>query len=515
MGETMRMHRNGRIYLFFLALATVLAGVVLLSTLNAGSVSASAAQGSVQQAATGAPPGTGSGPSPTATGVRFATRTPTATAVEPIFAQYGADNLFPMLIRPWTAVRLAADKILSIKVRVFQQGILDQEIEVPVNGDNVRILGDNASIIFFAWPLTVQTAPQPFKELSFTWTLESPKGTFLTSDPYFLMYQDPRYKWGAQTDAPIALYWQNPSLNIKFLSDNLKRAYTLLQQNAGMSQQYQFVIYEPNAAYCDKDPKRPGDKVVIAVKDLTVYPCDPQNTPRLYAARGMRLIQRSSALIEQLQDDLITLIANDAYSFYFKDAPQLPPAWFQSGLVQIYGFVGRANALLLAREQARQDRLLTLDQLATLPQPQQNDFGATVRNWNSQAYMFVLYLAARFGVSTPIDLSKQALTAPSFDAALTTVTKGVPLARLYADWKLWLLTSDADNAIRWNIYITQPTPTLTLTATDYPTFTPIPFVPTDTPTPFPSRTPLPTATPTQPTATNTARPAGSLASPTP
>jgi hypothetical protein len=458
--------------------------------------------------------GAATAPATETVNARFATRTPSPTPNEPIYAQFGADNMFPMLIRIWTAVRLPAASIRSIKVRVFQEGIIDQEIDVPTKG-NIVILGDNASLVFFAWPLTTANAPQPFKEISFTWVIESPQGSFLKSDPYFLPYEDARRTWGRQPDTPIALYWHNLSLNIKFLSDNLKRAYSLLQQNAAMNQQYQFVIYEAGAPLCDKDPKRPADNVVIARKDLTVYPCDPQNAARLYAARGMRLIQRTSPLLEQLQDDLIMLMADDAYRVYFKAAPSAPPAWVKGGLVQLYGLVGRANALLLVREQARQDRLLTLDELAVDPVPRANDYGATVRNWNSQAYMLMLYLAARFGVAAPIDLSKQILAGPTFDDAIRTVTKGMTPAQLYNDWKTWLLTADADNAIRWNIYATQPTPTVTLAPTDYPTYTPVPIVPSLTPTLFPSKTPTPSLTPTPILPSNTPRPPGSLATVTP
>src|SRR5207244_2041934 len=98
------------------------------------------------------------------------------------------------------------------------------------------------------------------------------------------------------------------------------------------------------------------------------------------------------------------------------------------------------------------------------------DFGASVRNWNSQAYMLTLYLSARFGAQTPIDLARAIGNNSKFDDELKKISNGLTIGQLYTDWKSWLLSTDADAAIRWNLYITKPTPTVTPTETPYPTF---------------------------------------------
>lgn len=435
------------------------------------------------------------------------TLVPSATATQKITLDGSYENLFPMVIRFYVGMGLARSKIASARLKVFQVGIIDQTIDVPLNDTTVRVFGDNATGIYFPWPLTSETALEPFRQYSFQWFVQDTDKHNYQSEFFTIEFYDQHKTWQRAVEAPISLYWYSPGLSGPLLRQTLLRTHKLLEKNTGVSNTYKFIIYDAGDNTCQSDPNRPGQPVVIAYNDYVVYPCDPNNAAVIYAARGFTLIKRTSGLFEPLQDDLIAKMTEDAYTELFKKAAAPPPAWLKGGIIQLYGLVGRANALLLAREQARLDRLLQLDELSAPAVAKKDDFGASVRDWNAQAYMLTLYLSARFGAQTPIELAKAIGNNSKFEDELPKLTKGVSLSQIYSDWKSWLLLPDADAAIRWNLYITNPTPTLTPTETLYPTFPPLTDAPLVTDTPLPSRTRVPTATIT-PTATP--RPPGSL-----
>jgi len=447
----------------------------------------------------------------TQTATRATTAEPTAThspvPTQEITLQGEYENLFPMLIRFYVGMGLARSKIASAQLKLFQPGTVDQTINVPLNDTTIRVFGDNATGIYFPWPLSPQTALQPFREYTFQWTVQDTDKKTYKSELLKVEFFDNSRRWLRVEEKPINIYWYGDGLSGILLRQNVLKAYDLLLKNAGVAKEYNFIIYEAGSDSCSTDPLRPGQKIIVAHNDYAVYPCDPNNASALYGARGFTMIQRSGPSFEQLQDQIVAKMAEDSYANLFKTSAAPPPAWFKSGIMQYYGFVGRSNALLLARDQARLDRLLPLDELTVPPVSKTDDFGASVRNWNAQAYMLTLYLSARFGAQTPVNLARAIGNNSKFEDELVKVAGNVTLQQLYTDWKSWLLSTDADAAIRWNLYISKPTPTVTPTETAFPTYPPFTDVPLATSTLLPSRTPAPSRTPTL---TNTPRPPGSL-----
>jgi len=281
------------------------------------------------------------------------------------------------------------------------------------------------------------------------------------------------------------------------------------------------IIYEAGVTPCAKDPKRQNQPVVIDYVDNTEFPCDPGVATQIYNAQGFIEVLRSSSQIDMLQDQLTEIIAADAYDSMWKMASEAPPAWLRAGLSARYDVVGHSYALLQTRDADRTDQLLTLDELAVPAIVKANDHGASVRAWNAQSYLLMTYLAVRFGADAPVKIAQLIAQNSKFADALTVVGNGAKIENLYAAWKDWLFSPDADEAVAWSPYLIDATPTHTPSPTDFPTITPTDSGPTatDTPlfsitnTPRPSPTPLPTATPILPT--NTPLPPGSLSSSTP
>jgi len=440
----------------------------------------------------------------TARGTSRATVIP-PTATPPIAVDASYELLYPMLVRFNLSLRLPITDVKSMRLKIWQSGAFDQTFDIPYA--QWRGASADTTTADFGWPLTVTNAPNPFQTMRFQWEIVTARGTVQSKQIEF-EFSDKAHQWISVENAPLMFFWYSSGLNMRFASEAVLRAYTLLKANTGFERTYKFVIYEPGATVCETDPKRPGQGVLTSKRDGTIFPCDPQNMLRIYGARGYTVIERTTSLLEQLQDDIIAVMVRDALAGQF--AKNKPPEWFVSGLTQTYKLLGRPNALLLARDIARRDPLLVPDALVATPDGRVAAFSIRYREWQAQTFMFTLYLSAKYGAQTPFTLARDFAGSGDFAKALAGVTNGATLADLFSDYQTWLLTSDADLAIRWNPYLLTPTATITPTETLYPSFTPFTPTITETPTEFPSVTPRPTITPTRVPPTNTARPPGSL-----
>ncbi len=438
------------------------------------------------------------------------TQGPIVTATLPTIYETGFEILFPMLLRFHIVLRLGVPQLKSAKLHIFQGGVIDQTIDVPLEGDNVKLLSDEGSIVLFAWPLDEKNAPMPFTKMSYEWMVETKSGLVYDTGEQSFLYQDAYHVWIKADKEPISLYSHSQGLALDIVRKNVLRAHDLIAADTGVKRSESFVIYDAGSEPCQTDPQRPKQKIVVAQKDNKPFLCDPAQAVKVYGARGFVMIQRTTALFEQLQDQIIAYLANDAYTEFWKGSSEPPPEWFKRGLFGMYNLTGHGYDLLVARDAASQDRLLTLDALAAPPVVNDKDNGASVRAWNAQSYMLTLYLASRFGARAPFDLAKLMSQKTSFADALASVGGDVKPNELYNAWKTWLFTPDADAAIRWNLYITANTATPTPTDTPYPSITPTSDKPTATPTLTETATRPPTRTPTPVTPTNTALPPGSL-----
>lgn len=422
--------------------------------------------------------------------------------------------LFPMLVRFQIVLRLPVANVKAARLRIFQGKTFEQIIDIPQS--SFKVVNDQAAVIDYPWPLPTQNALTPFQPVDYEWTITPTNGSAITGGEEF-MYSDEQRQWKESEGDPLVMWSHDQNLALDLVRGNVLRGYNLITQTTDIHHTFTLILYDVGDQFCQTDPGRPNQPVVIDPRDKVEFPCDPSQAAKLYAASGFSIVQRTSQLLEGLQDQIIEIMAADAYDTAWKTAAEPPPAWFRSGMIQMYDLVGHAYALLLAREAARTDQLLTLDALAAPPVPQANDNGASVREWNGQSYMLTLYIAARFGANAPFKIAQQIAQNGKFADALSTVGNGVALTDLYASWQDWLFSSDADSAMFWNPYLTDNTPTFTPSPTDFPTLTPTsseptatdtePFLPSLTYTPSPTLTPVPL--------TNTALPPGSLNTNTP
>jgi len=442
------------------------------------------------------------------------TLTTVPSATPAVVAGNDAEVLFPMLVRFSILLRLSVTNVKSAQVHITQGEVIDQTIDVPLTEKgNFKTINDQASEGFYAWPLNEQNAPTPFTMITYAWTVTSGSGqTYKASG--VVPYRDLNHNWKNTSIDPMRIYTHDDNLAIELIYNNVKRAYDLIQRNTAVSHTFTVIAYDLGASPCQDDPQHPGQKVLIA-KDQTVFACDPAQASKVYGARGFIFVQRTTPSLEGLEDQLVGIIAADAYDTLWKSAAETPPSWLRGGLMQWYNLTGHAYSLLLARDAARSDQLLSLDALNVPPVANPKDNGASLRAWNAQSYMLTLYLAARFGASAPTDIAKQIGQNGKFADVIGGLAPGVTPQSLYVDWQNWLLLPDADNAIAWNVFIKDNTSTPTETPTDFPTLTPTSDIPTATETPFQLNTKTPTAPPTAIPASNTPLPPGSLATLTP
>ena len=460
-------------------------------------------------------------PGATATARALATTSSTTvlTATYPPMLDSKVSLLFPMAIRFNLVLNMLPTQLKSVRLHLSQGTVYDQSVDLPVTPDLLKPILTNMTLYTTAWPLNPQTAPVPFQPLDIMLTMTSTANVISTYQTQ-IMYVDNTQQWKNTVGDILSLYTHNSVLAIDRVQQGVLRAYPIISHETGINHTFRMVIYETGITPCLKDAKRQNQPVVIDPVDSVEFPCDPTAAAALYKAQGFTPIMRTSPQIDMLQDQITETIAADAYDTLWKTATTPPPAWFRAGLATRYDVVGHGYALLQARDAARSDQLLSLNDLAVPAVAKPDDFGASIRAWNAQSYLLTLYLAAQFGADAPVKIAQAMAQNSDFNSALASIGSGVKIEDIYATWKGWLFSSAADEAIAWTPYLIDATPTHTPSPTDFPTITPTDSGPTVTDTPLfaitPTLRPTPTSAltsmPTQPTSTgslSTATAAGS------
>jgi hypothetical protein len=260
------------------------------------------------------------------------------------------------------------------------------------------------------------------------------------------------------------------------------------------------VIYEPDAEWCQRQSgtPTPGENSLFiasrVVSGIRVA-CDPRDVQKIYKAHRFVVLRRAGLTLDRVQDQIVEALAGDMLDRLWQGS-EVPPAWFQAGLIQLYGLLPQPAALTLVREANRADNLLPPGSLMATPVPG----AATTRLWQAQSYLLVLYLASRFGAEVPFEVARNAAKS-SFAEALRAATNR-SFEEISEDWRAWLASDAAQAAVRWTPYqATTPTPSPVVTATPRPSNTPTSSVPTATYTRQPTVTSPPSRTPIPPTVT--------------
>lgn len=457
---------------------------------------------------------------------RFIVVSPTAppTVVgAPFIKTARAIILFPAAVVFEVELDLNPERIESATLRVWQDQrdwfVQAADLKKQVRGEA------NRAVVISPWEFTPEQTPPLFSTVNYTWTIRLKENvsseitaTFAFQDVRLFKEPDKtitgwlRYgiddqaidqtvdQFGNQT---IGLISHNPNLSLPTLANRLARVIAKISADTGRSTRYRFAIYEPTFGFCDVVPGFAG---LFVSNGGAFYKCDPANGIAIYARNGYTVIERTDQRLETLQNRITEHVTRESFTNLWQAAQ--PPAWFREGIIQLYRLQSRFGALPLVREASRNRAISSLADLEQLP----TDLDQA-QLWMDQSYLLTLYIASRYGAEAPVTVARSMADLYTFRSALGALYQTDP-QQLYADWRIWLFTTAADDAVGWTPYLaTTPTQQASPTPSATPTETVIYPTPTRTLTPtFP---PPPTISPVPPTPSNTPLPPGSLRSPTP
>lgn len=357
-------------------------------------------------------------------------------------------------------------------------------IEIPVSIVENADLADQFTNLSLTWEVPGDT-PAPFSQVRYTWQVRLTDGsTGSVTDAFTFI--DTRLFWAAYEGSEDVRYTIQAAASVSIETRLLNNAYQLMEQHTRRQPTFQVVVYPPDVAPACPDEGFLIDDVEIACDDA-----------QLRAAYRDWIVLQAPTLNAMLHLSLSELFVQ---AFY---APVLDtlPAWFESGLAQLYIGNLAGASLETLRSAVRGDNLYNLEQMNRA----END-----NLWRAQAYAMTLYIADQIGIPSFVDLANEG---GSFEAAYQNAV-GDPLNELLPDLERWLFSESARSAFAYSLYLPEtPTPTQTLTPTRTPTPSEIP--PSSTPTATPTLTLTGIQRTSPPTWTPTRRPTEAPASRTP
>ena len=417
-----------------------------------------------------------------------------------------------------------------LKMNVPRQGLASVALEFT-QGSRVLFRGEVnlAETVLVETPFTIlrydhainpADPPTLFEPAAYRWVAIDSGRESHEAEAEFVFEEMP-HTWTHAGEPPLRFSLADSGLNAGVARRAVLPAYDLLRQHTGLEPDFNWAVFPSGHTFCTALVDEQGNTqiVVRAISSSALYPCREADGRRIYAENGYRVLVRGgTAGLIPFENELIADMTAVFYDEYWQG--RTVPAWFRSGLAQLYGLTSNPLALRQTQSAARADQLFSAARLDAIPeQPDRRTA------WEQQAYTMALYLADAYGADAPFALAR-AVPADGFQAAFASLTGG-NLEDFLMAWERWLFTAEAERAVSWTVYTpTTPTPSPTATATPLPpTPTPTPTV-TDTPSPtstptatglimqFPS--PLPTYTATRAITaapTNTPRPPGSLDQP--
>jgi len=453
---------------------------------------------------------------PRFTPVTIAPRLTLPATITPVPARSGpisyidTENLFPVAVRFGAVVEFGKDDLVSAEIHIWQPGSGFDRTETVDIPSSIQVLTDKQTQFNYMWMITPENVPEPFTKLRYEWTIKISGNRTIRASGDFTFEDSRRPEAEPGTwqrfDGVVSLFSANPELALGMIGTQLGRAYTRLAADFGLTTPYRFVIYEPGVQFCLEEASGTGTVYYTTsrVYGLTRRDCDPTSAPRLYAARGYTMVVRTSMALDALEDRMAAIMTGDAVDGLWAEAAA-PSVWLREALIQLYGISPRTWALPLVRNAQRGSGVLSLAEMAKMP-----DAPETIRLWQAESYLMALYLADRFGASAPLTLLRAVQNGFSVEDGLTTMFNVTPDTWFLA-WESWLQSDAALRATRWSPYLAA-TATVTSTATTRPSITPTSNIPTATRTPTITLTAATTLekSPIGPTPTNTPLPAGSL-----
>lgn len=419
--------------------------------------------------------------------------------------------IFPQSIRFTVALGRPASELASAVLTILPEG--QPAAQINLNLAETVVVAEPYSELAYLWDIPRNPPPRLFSNVDFQWRLVSRQNEVAQIEDTF-MFADQRAEWVQDEDSRFALTASVNGPDLARLRRDLTPVYDLLSSNLGRAQSFNLILYDEDVPSASCIHNTDGDLVAVGPASGVEVECDPAMAQAIFSASGFDVIDLSGA--SSAQQAIIAHMTDGFYQQTWEN--KNVPAWFRVGLQQFYIPEAKTGLLPLILTAARNGRLFTLNEMASLPNHE-------IDLWRAQSYGMVLYVADQIGVPALFQLANEIGAAETFEAAYLAAT-GQPVDALLANWERWIFTDDAATAFVYTPYqATTPTPT----ATSSPT----PFPPTDTPTltltatatvtptvtgvlsstPLPTRTQTPTAAPATPSVTP--RPAGSLNTLTP
>lgn len=434
------------------------------------------------------------------------TATPTARAtlevtLDPLLVAPQVEIAFPAGIRFFIRAMASADEVTSARLTLGRQEHPPQTFELDL-ATTAADTGDYTDITYI-WALTPEIYPSFFEEIDFVWTVTI-RDEISTARVRFA-FTDERVIW--ETAEVESLRVTMPrDLGLRRLMSMIAPVEKLMRDNTGSQHSLSFILYEqtldPSGCVVNADDV----PFAFTLSGVALRCLDRNLAQRIFTQSELEVLRVRSYTQVDMQNTLTQALFARYYSSLWSE--QNVPEWFEFGLMRIFAPTEHSDMLSIAQNAARSSSLLSLPEMARIP-----DDPALLQNWQAQSLAMTLYMADRIGYPRLLAFART-LPQSAFEP-LYRETASQPLSALIPAMRDWLFTERGLSAFNVSIYA-EPTNTSVPRAT----FTPFPA--TRTPRPEPSATMTPTITNTpspRPTLTATAsvtpRPPGSLATATP
>lgn len=386
-------------------------------------------------------------------GVGTPTPSPSPTPEAGVIQRHGAELIFPVELEFFLIITAPQQDILGGEVVLSQENGYEASFPLEL-ADDLNFAGEESLEIRKTILFDLDNAPRPFERLDYEWRVTTAAGANDQTDNLenWILFQPDGVTWQQTATDELTLHWHLDHLAAEEMRAELLPVSRLIDDHTGDVADLDFAIYGATFDICIPSlDANTGEEVesVLVYPGRPEYPCSVNDIANYYASHDIALIQPDDPGFDNIQQAIIAELVRETYASQW--VGRGVPAWFASGLSQLYRPNGNAAALNTVRNAEGQNFLLPPARLqSALP----SDADAyEQRLWEAQSYTLVLYLADNFGADAPFDLATAFPEAESFEAAVENIT-GMSLAENFRVWRQWLRTESAASAATWHPYLT-------------------------------------------------------------
>jgi hypothetical protein len=437
-----------------------------------------------------------------------ATSTPTATldvTTDRLLFAPQVEVAFPAGVRFYIRVIARSEAIVSARLTLERANSAARTIDLDLATTATRTGNiEEFTDLEYIWQITSDEVPRFFETINFRWSIRTAEEVSTASGQF--EFNDARLLWETARTSGDAMTVSLPlERGLTRLIDVMQPVADLLETNFGPLQPAAFIVYSSDIDPTGCEEGEDDATVAFTLSGIAIPCTEDDLATSIFAASELEVVRVGNYTQSDMQNALTAALFDRTYRALW--AEQQVPEWFAFGLTRIIAPTSSVDLLAIAQDATRSNRLLSLSEMATVP-----DEATALRDWQAQSLAMTLYIADQIGYTALFDLA-QALQTREL-STLYSQRSGQSINALMPAFRDWLFTTQAEGAFRASVYAEA-------THTPAPRPTQTPFPATRTPRPQPSETPIPTITltpsprPTStPTASVTPRPPGSLATPT-